>query len=77
MSKQMRMVLVLGKYRVSQIEQNQLKSGYMMKVELGGSTTMTIPIPNTCDVRVGDLLTLYTEVLMKASDNAIIIQPPT
>lgn len=70
MARQMRMILVLGKYRVSQ------KSEGTIKVELGGSTTMTFGLPEICDVREGDLLTLYTEVLMKAPDDAITIATP-
>jgi hypothetical protein len=54
---QMRLVLVLGKFRVTD------KTETTMKLALGGSTTMTISIPPYADVRPGDLLTLYTEVL--------------
>jgi hypothetical protein len=52
-----RMILALGKYRVVERREAQ------MKLALGGSTTMTIPLPPYADVREGDLLTLYTEVL--------------
>lgn len=53
----LRLRLVLGKYPVMERGNN------VMKVALGGSTTMTITLPDGADVRVGDLLTLYTEVL--------------
>ena len=60
--KPFRMVLVLGKFRVSE------RTAGAMKVELGGSTTMTVTLPPQADVKAGDLLTLYTEVLY-AQDN--------
>jgi hypothetical protein len=68
--KQMRMVLILGKYPIS------LKVGNKIKVELGGSTTMAFEVPDIVDVRVGDLLTFYTEVLMKDPTDAITITTP-
>jgi hypothetical protein len=52
-----RLVLVLGKFRVID------RSAEVMKLALGGSTTMTVTLPAGADVRAGDLLTLYTEVL--------------
>jgi hypothetical protein len=52
-----RLVLVLGKFRVTERTQN------MMKLALGGSTTMTVTLPDYADVNAGDILTLYTEVL--------------
>ena len=55
--KPFRMVLVLGKFRVSE------RTAGAMKVELGGSTTMTVTLPPQADVKAGDLLTFYTEVL--------------
>jgi hypothetical protein len=55
--KPLRLVLVLGKFRVLERENLQ------MKVALGGSTTMTISLPPQADVKAGDLLTFYTEVL--------------
>lgn len=55
--KQGRFVLVLGKFRV--IERHD----QVMKLALGGSTTMTVTLPEHADVRSGDILTLYTEVL--------------
>ena len=55
--KPLRLILQLGKFRV--IERENLQ----MKLALGGSTTMTVTLPEYADVRAGDLLTLYTEVL--------------
>ena len=63
--KPFRMVLVLGKFRVSE------RTEAAMKVELGGSTTMTVTLPPQADVKAGDLLTLYTEVLYAQPE-----QPP-
>jgi hypothetical protein len=57
LKKPLRLVLVLGKFRVLERENLQ------MKVALGGSTTMTITLPAQADVKAGDLLTFYTEVL--------------
>lgn len=55
--KPLRLVLVLGKYRVTERQNEQ------MKLALGGSTTMTVTLPPQADVKAGDILTLYTEVL--------------
>ena len=56
--KQYRIVLVLGKFRV--VERGNLE----MKIALGGSTTMTVHnLPPNADVKAGDILTFYTEVL--------------
>lgn len=58
MAKQSRLILVLGKFRVID------RSGNKMKLKLGGSTTMDVILPPNVDIRDGDLLTLYTEVLI-------------
>ena len=63
--KPFRLVLVLGKFRVSE------RTEAVMKLELGGSTTMTVTLPPHADVKAGDLLTLYTEVLYAQPE-----QPP-
>jgi hypothetical protein len=57
LAKQFRVRLILGKFRV--LERTELE----MKVALGGSTTMTVAVEPYMDVKAGDLLTLYTEVL--------------
>jgi hypothetical protein len=58
-----RAVLPLGKARVVSKD----SSGF--KLALGGSTTMTISINHMhlYDIREGDLLSLYTEVLFAKS----------
>lgn len=61
-SKQPRVALILGKFRVIEKQNNS------MKIALGGSTTMTATLPPYVDVREGDLLTFYTEVLYAPPD---------
>lgn len=56
-SHSLRLILSLGKFRV--ISRQNLQ----MKIALGGSTTMTVSLPPHADVKEGDILTLYTEVL--------------
>lgn len=55
---QRRFVLVLGKFPVVKLTHRK------MTLKLGGTTEMTVNIPPHADVRDGDLLTLYTEVLL-------------
>jgi hypothetical protein len=64
MPRQRRLVLVLGKFRVVKLMDRK------MTIKLGGTTEMTVDLPAMADVRDGDLLTLYTEVLLKGPDNA-------
>lgn len=64
MPKQLRLTLVLGKFPVTEV--SRAFRGWRMKVQLAGTTTATFEnIPDIADIRVGDLLTLYTEVLTK------------
>lgn len=59
----LRLRLVLGKFRVTEVHPAPLGPGYQAKIELGGSTTMTVLIPwDIADIRHGDLVTLYTEI---------------
>ena len=64
--KEPRLVLVLGKFRVTDRQNN------LMKIALGGSTTMTVTLPEWADVKAGDILTLYTEVLYAKPEQAPI-----
>ena len=64
--KEPRLVLVLGKFRVTNRQNN------LMKIALGGSTTMTVTLPEWADVKAGDILTLYTEVLYAKPEQAPI-----
>lgn len=56
----MRAVWPLMKARVISYEANQCK------LAIGGSTTITIdvPFPHLYDIKPGDLLSIYTEVLL-------------
>jgi len=58
--KQMRAILPLGKVRVVERTDNAIK------LALGGSTTMTIMLNHMhlYDIKDGDLLSIYTEVLL-------------
>lgn len=55
-----RAILPLGKFRIIE------KGSSYIKVALGGSTTMTINLNHIhlYDIREGDLLTYYTEILV-------------
>ena len=64
--KPLRIVLNLGKYRVVE------RTEFEMKLALGGSTTMTCSVEPFMDVKSGDLLTLYTEVLLAQSQQSPI-----
>jgi len=61
--KQMRTILPLGKVRVVERTDNTIK------LALGGSTTMTVMLNHMhlYDIKDGDLLSIYTEVLLAQS----------
>ncbi len=54
----LRLQLILGKFPVVRLTDTH----FVLK--LGGTTEMTIQRPPRCDIRDGDLLTLYTEVML-------------
>ena len=58
--KQMRAILPLGKFRVVE------RGPDYIKISMGGSTTMTISLNHMhlYDIKDGDLLTYYTEVML-------------
>jgi hypothetical protein len=68
----MRMKLALGKFRVIRITKAAV--GFDFILELPNSVYMTINVPTYADVREGDLLTLYTEVLTHANPEPPSIQ---
>ena len=77
MQKQLRLRLILGKFPVSAI--TKTLTGWQIELTLGGTTTAKFIVPHSADVRQGDILTLYTEVLSNRSigiANANISQPP-
>lgn len=62
-NKQLRAILPLLKARVVDRGPNSFK------LSIGGSTTITVDCKmEMYDIRDGDLLTLYTEVLIRKSD---------
>lgn len=63
---EMRAILPLGKARVIG------RGSTSFKMAIGGSTTITINIGNMAlyDIKDGDLLTLYTEVLLAPAKDA-------
>jgi hypothetical protein len=57
----MRMRLILGKYPVVRIEKSP--NGLYFALQLQEGIKYVVEVPATVDIREGDLLTLYTEVL--------------
>jgi hypothetical protein len=55
--------LILGKFPVTKIERSAF--GFKFVLQLPG-IKLVLDVPITADVREGDLLTLYTEVLVHA-----------
>ena len=64
--------LILGKFRVKAISQGL--TGLKATLDLGSSVTMVVDCPIRADVKLGDLLTLYTEVLVNDQPNPAPIQ---
>ena len=60
-----RYVLILGKHPI--IEAKQGKYGWNLTIEIQDKLFLRTTAPHEADIRVGDLLTLYTEVLRKES----------
>lgn len=68
-TKQVRAIWTLLKARVIE------RSDTHIKIAIGGSTTITITNDmRPYDIRDGDLLTLYTEVLLNANPSTTSIQ---
>lgn len=53
--------LVLGKYPVKRVTKTAF--GFDFAIQLPGGQLMVVTAPPTADIREGDLITLYTEVL--------------
>jgi hypothetical protein len=67
-----RLKLILGKYRVISVRD---ELGYLHAViDLGRPMKMIVQLPRSVDVREGDLLTLYTEVLTHAQSEGTPVQ---
>ena len=61
-----RFMITLGKMRVIGVDKGAL--GQRVKVELFGQpVSATFEAPSDADIRIGDLLTAYTEVLTDAN----------
>lgn len=60
----LRYKLVLGKYPVVRVE--QIAGGFAFVIQFPNGVKMIVNSPTDADVREGDLLTLYTEVLAHA-----------
>ena len=61
---QVRLRLILGKYRVLRVERTP--TGFAMAVDLNQGIKLVCELPPTADVREGDILSIYTEVLTNA-----------
>jgi hypothetical protein len=57
---------ILGKYPVSAVD--KVISGWRVTLQLPG-VKLIMDLPEFVDVRVGDILTLFTEVLTHANSN--------
>jgi flavin reductase (DIM6/NTAB) family NADH-FMN oxidoreductase RutF len=60
--------LILGKFQVTGIEKGL--TGFRAKISFGSGVTLWIDCPIAADVRVGDMLTFYTEVLANEHESA-------
>lgn len=69
---QLRLKLVLGKFPVSAV--SRTVGGHKFTLTLPGLGVMTAEVNAPVDVREGDLLTLYTEVLCDAKSGSTSIQ---
>lgn len=65
LSGRLRYQLILGKFPIVKIEKDQL-GNVQASIRISKDTFMIIGPPPNSDVREGDLLTLYTEVLVNA-----------
>lgn len=64
--------LILGKYQVTSVETGL--TGLRFSVNFGNSVVVKIDSPVNSDVRVGDWLTFYTEVMAHADAGSTSIQ---
>lgn len=72
----LRYKLILGKLRVAKVTEQTLPTGKAYKVDLQieGRVMFSFVIGGNPDVREGDILTLYTEVLVNAKSVEAPIQ---
>lgn len=69
-----RLRLILGKYPVTSVAESFGLKSFTLK--LGDAKATITHLPAHVDIRVGDLLTLYTDVLTKERPNAIPLSTP-
>lgn len=62
--------LVLGKYPIARVEKTL--TGFAFAIQLPNNVKFIVSAPPHADVKEGDLLTLYTEIL----SDAPVIKPP-
>lgn len=55
----LRVRLIIGKFQVIKVDPGL--TGFLATISMGNSVTLTMDCPISADVRVGDLLTFYTE----------------
>ena len=59
--------LVLGKYPIIRVEKTPF--GFDFCIQLPNGVRMVVSAPPSADVKEGDVLTLYTEVLANAQEH--------
>jgi len=57
----LRLIVNLGKYQVVKVDKGTLGTSFTLA--LPNNVTIRADLPYPADVRIGDLLTIYTEVL--------------
>ena len=72
LSKRLRYKLVLGKYPVAKITEQA--GVYKVDLQIEGRVMFTFYFQGNPDIREGDLLTLYTEVLINAQPQQPSVQ---
>jgi hypothetical protein len=68
MTKQTRLKLIIGKFPIKRVVPSAM--GFDFYLDLPGLGLLAFPVPRSADVREGDLLSIYTEVLTKGPPNA-------
>ena len=71
-SPSLRILVILGKYRVTKVEKGVF--GTKFRMDMGNSVFVDADLGVSADVRVGDLLTIYTEVLADDKSSTTPIQ---
>lgn len=72
MTNRVRYKLALAKLPVLKVEKTP--TGFRFALDMLNGVKMIVDVPGHADVREGDLLTLYTEVLVHAQPSTEVIQ---